>query len=467
MVFSSISFLFFFLPLFMATYVITPTIYGKNLTTLVFSLVFYAWGGPWFALVLLACIIFNTLAALEIDRRNGRARTATLALVVTLNLLQLAVFKYAGFIFDNIRVVLGLLGLGVVTPNISLPLGISFFTFHCLSYVIDVYRRRFAANSNPVEVALYIALFPQLVAGPIVRYKTVARQLRVRRHTFGRASAGARIFVIGLSQKVLIADQVAQLVEAAFDHPLVLSMAEAWSGLLAYTIQIYFDFGGYSNMAIGLGLMLGFTLPRNFRLPYTALSITEFWRRWHISLSSWLRDYFYIPLGGSRGSALQTYRNLVTVFLFCGLWHGASWTFVLWGVWHGAFLVLERIGIGLLLVSLPAVLRWAYTLVAVMGGWVLFRSRDLSSARLMYGALVGRHGIGAISFEMHEVLQPAVVAPLLVGCALAILPRFVMQRPLVGPVWAIADGAWIFGLLVFAMLYVAAGTYSPFLYFRF
>ena len=346
MVFSSITFLFYFLPIFLVLYFITPTIQGKNVITLAFSLIFYAWGEPQFIVVLLFSIAFNFLAALAIDDREGPARKAALAVAVTGNLLVLATFKYANFVTGNLAGLLAPLGLSLATTNIHLPLGISFFTFHCLSYVIDIYRRRFRANRNPIDIALYISLFPQLVAGPIVRYKTVARQLDARRFTFGRASVGARIFIVGLAQKVLVADVVAPLVQVAFDQLPHRSLVEAWIGLIAYTVQIYFDFAGYSNMAIGLGIVLGFTFPRNFRMPYTSLSITEFWRRWHMSLSSWLRDYLYIPLGGNRGSNAQTYRNLVMVFLLCGLWHGANWTFVLWGAWHGAFLVIERLGLG-------------------------------------------------------------------------------------------------------------------------
>ena len=260
--------------------------------------------------------------------------------------------------------------------------------------MIDVYRRRFPANRNPVDVALYISLFPQLVAGPIVRYKTVARQLDVRRSTLGRASAGARIFIIGLAQKVLIADVVAPARPGRVRPCHNPSMAEAWIGLLAYTIQIYFDFAGYSNMAIGLGIVLGFTFPRNFQMPYTSLSITEFWRRWHMSLSSWLRDYLYIPLGGNRGTNLKTYRNLVTVFVLCGIWHGANWTFVLWGAWHGAFLVIERLALVRFSGGSRKPSRWLYALLAVMGGWVLFRSADLAIAGSYFASLVGAHGLG-------------------------------------------------------------------------
>ena len=346
----------------------------------------------------------------------------------------------------NLNWILGPFHIQVAPVTVALPLGISFFTFHCLSYIIDVYRHRFAANRRPIEIALYISMFPQLVAGPIVRYRTVSRQLRARRHNLAHATVGARIFIIGLAQKVLIADQVSLLVETVFDRTPLPSMAEAWSGLLAYTIQIYFDFAGYSNMAVGLGLILGFTLPRNFRQPYTARSITEFWRRWHISLSQWLRDYLYIPLGGSRGGELSTYRNLITVFLLCGLWHGANWNFVLWGAWHGSFLVLERVGLGRKLARVPAVASWAYTTLVVMGGWVLFRAQDLSIASQFYAGLVGWHGGGSMSFAVHVALQPAAVLSLSAGCVFAVLPRW-MKLPQANGLGVVIDGFWIFGLL--------------------
>jgi alginate O-acetyltransferase complex protein AlgI len=467
MVFSSITFLFYFLPIFLVLYFITPTIQGKNVITLAFSLIFYAWGEPQFIVVLLFSIAFNFLAARAIDDREGPARKAALAVAVTGNLLVLAIFKYGNFVTGNLAGLLAPLGLAVATTNIHLPLGISFFTFHCLSYVIDIYRRRFRANRNPIDIALYISLFPQLVAGPIVRYKTVARQLDARRFTFGRASVGARIFIVGLAQKVLVADVVAPLVQVAFDQLPHRSLVEAWIGLIAYTVQIYFDFAGYSNMAIGLGIVLGFTFPRNFRMPYTSLSITEFWRRWHMSLSSWLRDYLYIPLGGNRGSNAQTYRNLVMVFLLCGLWHGANWTFVLWGAWHGAFLVIERLGLGSALARLQTPARWAYALMAVMGGWVLFRSADLSNALGYYASLIGRNGLSEISFDMHDALNDRAMMTLIIGCVLAVAPRWPARWSAPFAVRAPADVALTFALLIFSMITVAAGAYSPFLYFRF
>ncbi len=467
MVFSSVTFLFYFLPIFIACYVLTPTVVGKNIVTLLFSLVFYAWGEPRFLLILLFAIAFNYVAAIVIDHNEGKGRRWALGLAVAGNLLVLGVFKYANFFTANFAALLKPLGYDFGHTNIELPLGISFFTFHCLSYIIDVYRRRFRANRDPVDVALYISLFPQLVAGPIVRYKTVARQLDKRRQTFGRASVGARIFIIGLAQKVLIADVVAPLAQVAFDHVPHRTMPEAWIGLLAYTIQIYFDFAGYSNMAIGLGVVLGFTFPRNFLLPYTSLTITEFWRRWHMSLSSWLRDYLYIPLGGNRGTDLQTYRNLITVFVLCGVWHGANWTFVLWGLWHGAFLVVERLGLKRRLARVPAWARWLYALLAVMGGWVLFRSADLSAALDYYASLVGGNGVGDVSFDMHDALNDRAITTLVIGCALAVLPRWLPRLPAPLALRAAADAGWTFALLIFSMVTVASGAYSPFLYFKF
>ncbi len=467
MVFSSVTFLFYFLPIFLACYALTPTVVGKNVVTLIFSLVFYAWGEPRFLLILLFSIVFNYVAAILIDRNDGAGRNWALAFAVAVNLLTLGVFKYANFVTANFAEAMKPLGFEFGRTNIELPLGISFFTFHCLSYIIDVYRRRFRANRDAVDVALYISLFPQLVAGPIVRYKTVARQLDKRRQTLGRASVGARIFIIGLAQKVLVADVVAPLAQVAFDHVPHRTMPEAWIGLIAYAIQIYFDFAGYSNMAIGLGIVLGFTFPRNFNLPYTSLSITEFWRRWHMSLSSWLRDYLYIPLGGNRGSDLQTYRNLVTVFVLCGVWHGANWTFVLWGVWQGAFLVVERLGLKSWLARLPIALRWLYALIAVLGGWVLFRSANLPTAGDYFMSLVGLNGAGDVSFDMHDALSDRAVTMLVIGCLLAVLPRFRLRLSAPALVKAAADAGWTFALLIFSMITVAAGAYSPFLYFKF
>jgi D-alanyl-lipoteichoic acid acyltransferase DltB (MBOAT superfamily) len=316
-------------------------------------------------------------------------------------------------------------------------------------------------------------MFPQLVAGPIVRYKTVARQIERRRTTWGRAGAGARIFVIGLAQKVLIADQVANIADVAFDRVAHPTLIDAWLGLSAYTVQIYFDFAGYSNMAIGFAVAFGFTFPRNFRLPYTSRSITEFWRRWHMSLSTWFRDYLYIPLGGNRGSAFSTYRNLGTVFILCGLWHGASWNFVIWGAYHGALLIIERAGFGAWLKKWPDKLAWAYALFAAMMGWVWFRAVDLAHARLMFGGLAGMNGIGPADVRMHIALYPVTVVALAAGIALALLPRSNGVPPRTDALSrvlrhsAAADAAFVTLLTGLSVLTISSGTFSPFLYFRF
>jgi alginate O-acetyltransferase complex protein AlgI len=334
-----------------------------------------------------------------------------------------------------------------------------------------VAKRRVAANRRFSEFMLYMSMFPQLVAGPIVRYSTVADQLHARRVTIGRFSAGMRIFVIGLAWKLLIADEVAPIADIVFDHTPAPLLIEAWLGLYAYAMQIYFDFGGYSAMAVGLGVMTGFTLPRNFRLPYAALSITAFWRCWHMSLSAWLRDYVYIPLGGSRGSALRTYANLWTVFLLCGLWHGASWTFVIWGAYHGLFLAVERAGLGRFLTRLPREVAHLYTVLVAFLGWVWFRSDGFNAATHMFGGLFGLNGIGGVPFQLHIKLSPVTIAALIVAGILGIWkwprrrwPRRFGNRPMVP---AIGDTIFVVTLLALCIIAAGSKSYSPFLYYRF
>mgnify|MGYP003109574713 FL=1 len=466
MLFASPSFLFVFLPLCLAAYFASRTMATRNAVLIAASLIFYAWGEPAYVALMAAMTVVNYGAALAIDARDGPSRKTALIVALGVNLAALSLFKYAGFLADSLNLVLGPAGLSVPRPQLPLPLGISFFTFHCLSYLMDTYRRRFPANRNLSQVALYIALFPQLIAGPIVRYKTIARRLVLRRHSLGRASAGMRIFIIGLAQKLLIADTLAPVADAVFDQSGKPGLAEAWLGASAYTLQIYFDFAGYSTMAIGLAIIFGFSLPRNFRTPYASTSITEFWRRWHISLSTWFRDYLYIPLGGNRGPAWKTWRNLVVVFLLCGLWHGAAWTFVLWGAWHGAFLVLERAGLGRWLKVLPRPAAWAYALLVVVLGWVLFRAESVSRASDVWAGMAGLHGLGelsaatALAFQpIHQWLIPAAGALAVFG-----LPWRV-RKGRSARAWI--DTAAVVLLLVLALLRVAQGTYSPFLYFRF
>ncbi|WP_297691522.1 MBOAT family O-acyltransferase [Phenylobacterium sp.] len=469
MLFASPTFLFFFLPACLAVYFAVRGIRAKNAVLIGASLVFYAWGEPRFVPLIAAMALFNYGAALAIDAREGPARRWALGLAAAANLAVLGVFKYADFVVGSLDPLLAPAGVALEPPHIPLPLGISFFTFHCLSYLIDTFRRRFPANRRLSEVALYIALFPQLIAGPIVRYKTIARRLRVRRHSLGLVSAGLRIFVIGLAQKLLLADPLAPLANACFDRTARPDLLEAWAGTLAYALQIYFDFAGYSTMAIGLGLVFGFRLPRNFRTPYASRSITEFWRRWHISLSTWFRDYLYIPLGGNRSGAAATYRNLVVVFLLCGLWHGASWTFVLWGAWHGLFLVLERAGLGSMLRRAPPPAAWAYALIIVVLGWVLFRAPHMSQAVEVWRGLVGLNGTGGFGATMALAFRKQQLWAFAIGGLLAVfgLPRRRLPRLRLGPALAWGDNAASLVLLGASLLRIAAGTYSPFLYFRF
>ena len=470
MLFPSITFLFYFLPLFFVLYCVAPGITAKNVVLLIASLLFYAWGEPRFVLLLAGQIVLNYGAAIAIGATEGNRRRLATTLGVAANLALLGLFKYGDFAVGTLNTVLG---DTFALPGLALPLGISFFTFHAISYLVDVHRGGVAPNRNPLSVAIYIAMFPQLVAGPIVRYHTIARRLTDRRMTLGRISAGMRIFVIGLAQKVLIADEVARVAEAVFDKLAAPSLAEAWLGLAAYTIQIYFDFCGYSNMAIGLGLALGFAFPRNFRLPYTARSIAEFWRRWHISLSQWLRDYLYIPLGGSHGSRNETYRNLILVFLVCGLWHGANWTFVIWGAHHGAFLIIERAGFAGILARAPVLLARFYALAVIMTGWVWFRARDTDHALSFFAGLAGVNGVSGVSMATHLVLHPATIAAMLIGAVLATVEFDIWRaiRRLTGrvaqPVYALGDTATITLFFALSVLSVAAGSYSPFLYFRF
>lgn len=461
MLFSSIVFLFFFLPSFLALYYLLP---WKNAVLLLGSLVFYAWGEPRFVPLLLLSAAINYGAGLAIARDRARGKT-WLALGVGANLAMLAWFKYAGFLLDAVN---SALAAGIPVPHITLPLGISFFTFQGISYLIDVYRGDVTAQPSFFKFATYKALFPQLIAGPIVRYRQIASEMGERVLSNERLLAGFRIFAIGLAQKVLIANTLAMPADRLFGANLdELSVSTAWLGLLCYTLQIYYDFCGYSNMAIGLGHMLGFSFPPNFDRPYSARSVTEFWQRWHISLSSWFRDYLYIPLGGNRRGPLRTWFNLGLVFLLCGLWHGAAWTFVLWGIWHGAWLIVERMGVRGLLDRLPRVVAQAWTLALVMLGWVWFRANDLDAALGYFGALAGRAANPAGHPWQAEIgsLEGVTLA---VGLLLAILPTG--RAP--GAPAPRAPGRWTVLPLALASVALcacslASGTYNPFLYYRF
>ncbi len=477
MVFSSVVFLYFFLPAFLLCYALLPY---RNATVLLFSMLFYIWGEGVFVLVLLLSVLINHAAGRAITSAAPTRRRRFLALGVLANLALLIYFKYYGFLLFDV------LGWDSLDPARvpHLPLGISFFTFQSLSYLVDVYRGDARPARSLPDLALYIMMFPQLIAGPIVRYSDVARQIARRTIHLSYVRHGLLFFCVGLSQKVLIANNMAAVADPIFGLPAdQLTTSLAWTGAIAYMLQIYFDFAGYSNMAIGLGLVMGFKFPHNFNYPYISQSITEFWRRWHMSLSSWFRDYLYIPLGGNRHGSLVTYRNLLIVFVLCGLWHGASWTFLLWGLYHGALLVFERLGPGVALQRSPRLLRHLYTLLAILIGWVLFRAESIDQALAFVGRMFRLGGeLSAQAPGIAEMLDHQQWFFGLIGLLAStpvlrrLLTRVVTDRTLVisrhrsldpGVLTMALDASFIGATLLLCTLYVASGTYNPFIYFRF
>jgi len=479
--FTEPTFLFLFLPVLLALYFAPRSrehgAYG-NWLLLAASVIFYASGGGSFTWLMLGSIAFNYWMAILVSRDQR-----WLAFAIAANLVVLGIFKYANFFADNVNALLRLAGTApIAVPRVLLPIGISFFTFHAISYVIDVHRRDATAQKSPVHAALYLLLFPQLIAGPIIRYRDIADQLARRVVTIDDFAYGVRRFVVGLAKKVLIANVVAGPADKIFGMPLAeLSTGHAWLGILCYTLQIYFDFSGYSDMAIGLGRMFGFRFPENFRWPYIADSVQEFWRRWHISLSTWFRDYLYIPLGGNRVSQGRRYRNLVTVFFLCGLWHGASWNFVIWGLWHGLFLVVERITASNRRARehRGGPLSWpvwshAYTLAVVIVGWVFFRAETLPGAIAFLKAMAGLSPAAPTPYTAAWYLTPELWIALAAGAigstpwVPALARRFAASEPSPTP-WplALVNTTALVALLVASIMSMAARTYNPFIYFRF
>ncbi len=423
MVFSSLLFLFLFLPIVLTGYFLFRKKTG-NFFLLGASLFFYTWGEMRFVLILLVSIIFNYLIALLIEtfQKSGSAKSREarffLWLAVIFNLGLLGFYKYTLFLTGNLNSAMRVLGLSyaLTSPAIHLPLGISFFTFRALSYVIDVYNRKVVGSKNLMSIALYLSLFPLAIAGPIVRYSEMAGSLVKRAVSSEMFATGMGRFIIGLGKKCLIANTMASVVDRIFTlSPDRIPWEIAWLGILGYTLQIYFDFSGYSDMAIGLGRMFGFDFLENFNFPYISQSIREFWRRWHISLSTWFRDYLYVPLGGNRVQPYRTYGNLIVVFLLCGLWHGAEWTFVIWGLWHGFFIVLERLGLGRLIDSFWKPLRHLYVLLVVIFGWVFFRSESLSYAMAYFQTLLGLTKGNELEFPLALFMNREIAAALCAG----------------------------------------------------
>ena len=457
MVFSSLVFIFRFLPVFLIVYCITPS-YWKNAVLLLGSIVFYSFGEPYYVFLITGSVLVNYILAILIGRSHKSAlRTFLLVVDIILNVGLLAVFKYMGFIVENIN---SLGGLGFEIPRIALPLGISFFTFQIMSYVIDVYRRRVPYESSLIDLGAYILMFPQLIAGPIVKYSEVALDLKSRQKRIKDLEEGLKPFIIGLSMKVLLANNLGTIWDnvgtAGYEN---ISTAYAWIGAAAYTLQIYFDFGGYSMMAVGLGRMLGFRLPENFNYPYTAVSVNDFWGRWHMTLTRWFREYLYIPLGGNRKGRVRTYVNLLIVWFITGLWHGAAWNFVLWGLYYFCLVAMEKLFLGRVLKKLPKAVGWLYTMLAAMIGWVLFAVNGVDEFAVyitrMFGGYTGNDYLDHI----------ASVAMLLAAGVLFAMPVFRRAYD------DIKDG--ITGVILHLILFwtcavaLVDAAYNPFLYFRF
>ena len=459
MIFSSIPFLYYFLPAVLAVYYLTPR-RGKNAVLLLASLFFYGWGEPKLLWLMVFTIAVFYLCGLAIGR-SAHHKKAWLSLSVCVGVGLLGLFKYADFFISSVNAATG---MSLPLLKLALPVGISFYTFQCLSYTVDVYRGTVPPQKNPISFGAYVALFPQLIAGPIVRYADVARELEERTHSWENVGMGLRRFLIGLAKKVILADNLAMLAKL-YRESAEPSLVFAWLYAVAFTLNIYFDFSGYSDMAIGLGRMLGFHFPENFNYPYLSKSVTEFWRRWHISLGSWFRDYVYIPLGGNRVSKRKWVRNILVVWMLTGLWHGAAWNFVLWGLLFAALLLMEKALPGLQ--RLPGVLRHGYVLLAVILSFVLFNADTLAQAGNDFSALFGLAGLPLFTAETGYYLRS--YAPALVIACIGATPLVKQAAQKIGENRAfqmLEPVLWL-GLLLVCTAYLVDGSFSPFLYFRF
>ena len=459
MIFSSIPFLYYFLPAVLVVYFLTPR-RGKNAVLLLSSLFFYGWGEPRLLWLMVFTIAVFYLCGLAIGRSETHKK-AWLILSIAVGVGLLGLFKYADFFITSLNAATG---LSLPLLKLALPVGISFYTFQCLSYTVDVYRGAVPPQKNPISFGAYVALFPQLIAGPIVRYADVARELEERTHSWENVGLGLRRFVIGLSKKVILADNLAMLAKLCRESAEP-SVAFTWVYAIAFTLNIYFDFSGYSDMAIGLGQIFGFHFPENFNYPYLSKSVTEFWRRWHISLGSWFRDYVYIPLGGNRVGKGKWVRNILTVWMLTGLWHGAAWNFVLWGLLFAALLLAEKALPGLQ--RLPGVLRHGYVLLAVILSFVLFNADTLTQAGRDFAALFGFAGLPLFTKETGYYLRS--YAPLLVIACVGTTPLVKLTAQKMGEnraVQMLEPVLWL-SLLLICTAYLVDGSFSPFLYFRF
>lgn len=473
MIFSSLLFLFRFLPAVLVLYYLAPRPL-RNLVLLLCSLVFYAWGEPVYIILMIVSILVSYTGGILVDRfkTQGKRRAARAALLVSsvVSLSLLGFFKYADFVIGTVN---SLTGAGIDLLKIALPIGISFYTFQTMSYTIDVYRGEAKVQKNLISFGAYVTMFPQLIAGPIVQYKTIDRQLRTRKETAGQFAYGIHRFMIGLGKKVLLANNAGVLWDtiSSMEHtqiPVVMS----WMGLAAYTFQLYFDFSAYSDMAIGLGHMFGFRFLENFNYPYISKSITEFWRRWHISLSTWFRDYVYIPLGGNRVGVWKHIRNILVVWMLTGIWHGASWNFVLWGIYYGILLLIEKFVLGKYLKKLPGVFQHIYCMFFVMLGWNLFVFDDMSAGISFARALFGTYGAGFCSRETLYLLYNNAVLLVLLILGSTQLPARAgnwICAKLRGKetLLTIVKNVFYVAIFLLSVAWLVDASYNPFLYFRF
>ncbi|MDR0222750.1 MAG: MBOAT family protein [Oscillospiraceae bacterium] len=469
MVFSSLTCLFLFLPLFFALYFIAPKPL-RNTFLFLSGLVFYAWGEPFYVFILIFSTLIDYFAGLFIHKFDDRPAVRKIGLIVSvvMNVMLLGLFKYAGFIVTNIN---ALLSLNIPDPKLHLPIGISFFTFQTMSYTIDVYRRRIKVQKNPINFGAFVTMFPQIVAGPIVRYEEIEKELNERRVSLDMVYDGIITFVTGLGKKVLLANGIGVLWDTVKTSDFSsLSAATAWLGILAFTFQIYFDFSGYSDMAIGLGKILGFNFPKNFNYPYTSRSISEFWRRWHMTLGNWFKSYVYFPLGGSRKGKGRTVFNLAVVWLLTGIWHGASWNFILWGSLYGLAIISEKLFLGGLLGKLPSLISMAYTMFLVTLGWVLFSLPDIKSAGSFIGVMFNVGGSGAV-LDAQAAYHTANYGIIFAVCIFACTDSWVRLK---GAIFKRLPFIVNYGAVpVTVALFVASVSnlvtagYNPFLYFNF
>ena len=460
MVFSSLTFLLIFLPLLLLIYFITPNIKYKNYVLLIFSLIFYAWGEPVYVFLFLIYILLTYILGLNINNVKDKNKKKFLTFSIVLLLLYIIFFKYFDFLLINVN---NIFNIKIPVLNITMPIGISFYTFQAISYVIDVYNKKVEPQKNLLKLALYISLFPQLIAGPIVRYSTVEEEISNRIHSLDNFVSGMKRFIIGLSKKVILANSLALIADTIFDNNISGTLI-IYIGAIAYMYQIYYDFSGYSDMAIGLGKIFGFTFLENFNYPYVSLSITEFWQRWHISLSSWFKDYVYIPLGGSRVKVIKHIRNMLIVWALTGLWHGASWNFIIWGLYYFALLVLEKYVFKNIITKVPKIIRYIVTMYLVLVGWVIFRIVDMNSLVTVIRSMF-IYVPASLSEFILENANLTIYIILIIPAIIFSFPIFRNKKRNI--ILSTIINAFYIVLFVFNIAILVSGTYNPFIYFRF